>query len=114
MTDTRELESLLAGANGGTVTLPRKQAQELAQKLRARGGGEGLVRLEQLLQSPGDVAVSGEDAQTLLHDLRASGQRWVFGSTEPRELPSLKRPEPEPEPAPEPGFWGRLFGRRDR
>ena len=114
MTDTRELEILLARANGGPVTLPRKQAQELAQKLRARGGGEGLTRLEQLLHSPGDVEVSGADARTLLDDLRASGQRWVFGSQAPRELPSMKRPEPEPEPAPvaEPGFWGRLFGRR--
>ena len=115
MTDTRHLETLLAGANGGSVTLPRKRAQELAQKLRARGGGEGLARLEQLLQTPGDVEVDGDDARTLLDELRASGRRWVFGTAEPRELPSLKPPEREPEPVPaKQGFFSRLFGRRDQ
>ena len=34
MTETN-LERLLAAANGGSVTIPRKQAQELAQKLKA-------------------------------------------------------------------------------
>jgi hypothetical protein len=115
MTETHQLEDLLAGGNGGSVTLPRKQAQELAHKLRARGGAEGLARLEKLLQTPGDVEVGREDAQTLLEELRASGRRWVFGSNEPRELSALKAPEPEPEREPEPQrrFLSRLFGRRD-
>jgi hypothetical protein len=113
MTDRQQLESLLGGANGGSVTLPRKQAQELAQKLRARGGAEGLTRLEQLLQVPGDVEVNGDDARTLLEELRASGRRWVFGANEPRELAVLRPPEPQPEPVPEPqrGFLARWFGR---
>jgi hypothetical protein len=126
MTETRQLEDLLAGGNGGSVTLRRKQAQELAQKLRARGGGAGLTRLEQLLASPGDVEVDRAEARTLLEELRASGRRWVFGSNEPHERSALKppsaeavaEPEPEPErpaePAPERqrGFWRRFLGGR--
>jgi hypothetical protein len=115
MTDTRQLESLLAGGNGGSVTLPRKRALELAHKLRARGGGEGLNRLEHLLATSGDVEVDSKDARTLLEELRASGRRWVFGSNDPRELVVLKAPEPEPEPEPQPeprrGFLARMFGR---
>lgn len=121
MTDGEQLESLLARGNGGSVTLPRRQAQELVQKLRARGGGEGLARLQELLAAPGDVEVDRDEARTLLEELRASGRRWVFGSEEPREVPSLKTPEPEakspPEPDPgrkrgaQPGFLRRLFRR---
>ena len=103
MTDTRQLETLLAGANGGSVTIPRKQAQELAQKLKARGEtGPGASRLGQLLSRPGDVDLSSDEARTLLEELRASGRRWVFGSDEPSEAPSIKPPEPEPEPELEP------------
>ena len=123
MTDREQLERLLGDATGGSVTLPRKQAQDLAQKLRARGGGEGLVRLDKLLASPGDVELAREEAATLLEDLRASGRRWVFGATEPpapRETATPERethPAPAPEPAPEPaiaprrGFFARLLGR---
>jgi hypothetical protein len=123
MTETRQLEELLAGGNGGSVTLPRKKAQELAHKLRARGGGEGLARLEELLHKPGDVEVDRAEAQTLLEDLRASGRRWVFGSNEPRPLAAPKPaepepepvtepvPEPEPEPPPQQSFLSRLFRR---
>jgi hypothetical protein len=128
MTDTQQLEDLLAGGNGGSVTLPRKQAQELAQKLRARGGGDGLARLEELLHKPGDVEVDRAEARTLLEDLRASGRRWVFGSNEPRPLaaPLPKAPEPEPERAPEPpperepepppqrGFFSRFLRRAEK
>jgi hypothetical protein len=131
MTEPQQLENLLAGGNGGSVTLPRKQAQELAQKLRARGGGEGLARLETLLARPGDVEVDRDEAQKLLEELRASGRRWVFGTNEPRPLATAKTPErepeperqreAEPEPKPEPereptrqrGFLSRLFGRSD-
>ena len=37
MNETQRLEKLLAGDNGGSVTLPRRDAQELAQKLKVRG-----------------------------------------------------------------------------
>jgi hypothetical protein len=115
MTDGKQLESLLAGGNGGSVTLPRKRAQELAHKLKARGEtGAGAARLEQLLAAArGDISLNPSEAGTLLEELRASGRRWVFGTNEARELPSLKAAEPEPEaeraaelepqPAPEPG-----------
>jgi hypothetical protein len=103
MTDTTQLEDLLAGTNGGSVTIPRKQAQELAQKLKARGEtGPGASRLGQLLSHPGDVELRSDEAQTLLEELRASGRRWVFGSNEARELPSMQPAEPEPEPQPAP------------
>jgi hypothetical protein len=115
MTDTQRLESLLAGGNGSSVTLPRKAAQELAQKLRARGEPDAAASLTDKLASPGDVEIAPAEAATLLEQLRASGRRWVFGTNEARELPALKRPEPEPEPEPEPkpGFFTRLFGRSD-
>jgi hypothetical protein len=116
MTDTKQLESLLADANGGDVTIPRKHAQELAQKLKARGySGPGGARLTELLDRPGDVDLNRAEAETLLEELRASGRRWVFGTNEGRELPSMQPPEPEPELEPEPerkpGFFERLFGR---
>jgi hypothetical protein len=125
MTGTQQLEALLAGGNGGSVTLPRKQAQELAQKLRARGGRDGLARLERLLERPGDVEVDRDEARTLLEELRASGRAWVFGANEPRPAGTAKSPEPEREPEPEPepqsepepeptrrrGFFARFRGR---
>jgi hypothetical protein len=114
MTDTHQLESLLAGASGGGVVVPRKQAQELAQKLKARGEtGAGVTRLAELLDRPGDVELDGQEASSLLEELRASGRKWVFGTAEARPLPSMAPPgpEPEPEPAPQPGFFGRLFGK---
>jgi hypothetical protein len=113
MTETHQLEELLAGANGGKVTVPRKHAQELAQKLKARGEtGAGATRLAALLDRPGDVDLERAEAETLLDELRASGRRWVFGTNEARPLPSMTAPEPEPEPEPAPkrGFFGRLFG----
>jgi hypothetical protein len=118
MTDTQQLESLLAGANGGNVVVPRKHAQELAQKLKARGEtGPGATRLAELLDRPGDVELNRAEATTLLEELRASGRRWVFGTDEARPLPSMtpppREPEPEPEPEKEPGFFARLFGMRD-
>jgi hypothetical protein len=116
MTDTKQLETLLAGAEGSAVVVPRKHAQELAQKLKARGDtGPGATRLSELLEQPGDVRLDGDEATTLLEELRASGRRWVFGTNEARPLPSMTAPEPEPEPEPEPppGFLARLFGRRD-
>jgi hypothetical protein len=117
MTDTKQLENLLAGANGGDVVVPRKHAQELAQKLKARGEtGPGATRLAALLEQPGDVCLGRGDASALLEELRASGRRWVFGTEQARPLPSMAPPEsePEPEPEPQPGFFARLFGNRDK
>jgi outer membrane biosynthesis protein TonB len=97
MTETQRLESLLSGGNGGNVTLPRRDAQELAQKLKTRGNPGAAARLVELLNSPGDVDLEPDEAKNLLEQLRASGRSWVFGSNEARELPSLKAPEPAGE-----------------
>jgi hypothetical protein len=104
MTETHRLESILAGGNGGRVTLIRKDARELVQKLKARGEPEAAAILAHKLDAPGDVSLEPEEAQGLLEQLRESGRRWVFGSNEARELPSLKTAEREPQaaPAPEP------------
>jgi hypothetical protein len=116
MTDTQRIESLLAAGKGGAVTLPRKDAQELAQKLKARGEAEAAASLAQRLDAPGDVSIPPDEAAGLLEQLRASGRRWVFGTNEGRELSAMKPPEPEPEPEPEkqPGFFARLFGMGDQ
>jgi hypothetical protein len=102
MNETERLESLLAGGTGESVTLPRGEAQELAQKLKVRGNPGAAARLMERLSSPGDVDLAAEEAKSLLEQLRESGRAWVFGSTEARELPSLKASEPEPEPESEP------------
>src|SRR6476620_3578798 len=103
MNETQRLESLLAGGNGGSVKLLRRDAQELAQKLKVRGNPAAAAMLVERLNSPGDVDLEPDEARTLLEQLRSSGRSWVFGSTEAREL-ALKAPEaePQPEPAPEP------------
>jgi len=102
MNETQRLESLLDAGNGGSVTLPRKDALELAQKLKVRGNPGAATRLVELLNSPGDVDLNPEEAKSLLEQLRESGRRWVFGTNEARELPSLKPPESESAPEPEP------------
>jgi outer membrane biosynthesis protein TonB len=102
MNETQRLESLLDAGNGGSVTLPRRDALELAQKLKVRGNPGAAARLVELLNSPGDVDLKPEEAKSLLEQLRESGRRWVFGTTEARELPSLKPPESESAPEPEP------------
>jgi len=102
MNETQRLESLLDAGNGGSVTLPRRDALELAQKLKVRGNPGAAARLVELLNSPGDVDLNPEEAKNLLEQLRESGRRWVFGTTEARELPSLKPPESESAPEPEP------------
>jgi outer membrane biosynthesis protein TonB len=102
MNETQRLEGLLEGGNGGNVTLPRRDALELAQKLKVRGNPGAATRLVELLNSPGDVDLNPEEAKNLLEQLRESGRRWVFGTNEARELPSLKPPESESAPEPEP------------
>jgi hypothetical protein len=85
MSDFDQLEALLA--SGDHVRLPRRQAQDVLQKLRARGGKS--------------------DAADRIEAQLASGRRWVFGSDEPREHepPRATPPEREPEPEPESGGW---------
>ncbi|MDQ2984165.1 MAG: hypothetical protein M3R70_09630 [Actinomycetota bacterium] len=102
MTETNKLESLLAGANGGEIAIPRSDAQELAQKLRARGGGGALKTLEHRLGGGGDeVTLGGGEAHALLEELRASGRKWVSGGdTNPPTFGREQPPEP-PEPLPE-------------
>jgi len=102
MNETQRLENLLAGGNGGSVTLPRRDAQELAQKLKVRGNPGAAARLTELLNSPGDVNLEAEEAKSLLEQLRESGRAWVFGSAEARELSTTRAPEPESSPEPEP------------
>jgi hypothetical protein len=118
MNDTQKLEQLLAAGNGGSVTLARKDARELVQKLKARGEAEAAAKLAEKLEAPGDVSLQPGEAHTLLEQLRASGRRWVFGTNEARELPSMKPSEPQPEPQPEsqqkPGFLSRIFRRSDQ
>ena len=115
MSEFEQLESLLA--SGDHVRLDRRQAQDVLQKLRARGGAsEAADRIEAQLARSGEVELVPGDAAELLEELRASGRRWVFGSDEPREHepPRAAAPEPEtpPEPEPEPQGWlSRLFGR---
>jgi hypothetical protein len=119
MNDTQRIEALLAGAEWGNVTLARKEARELAQKLKARGEPGAAAVLAEKLDTPGDVSLDPDEARALLEQLRASGRRWVFGTNEARELSALKPPErapgPEPEPGPEEktGFFARLFRKRD-
>jgi hypothetical protein len=109
--ETDNLETMLA--SGDHVRLPRRQAQDVLQKLRARGGtSEAADRIEAQLAKSDEVVLVPGDAAELLEELRASGRRWVFGSDEPREHepPRATAPEPEPEPEPEPRGWlSRLF-----
>ena len=111
MNETDNLETMLA--SGDHVRLPRRQAQDVLQKLRARGGtSEAADRIEAQLAKSDEVVLVPGDAAELLEELRASGRRWVFGSDEPREHkpPRATAPEPEPEPEPEPRGWlSRLF-----
>jgi hypothetical protein len=113
MSDFEVLEARLA--SGDHVRLQRREAQDVLQKLRARGGtSEAANRIESQLAESDEVELVPGDAAELLEELRASGRRWVFGSDEPREHepPRAAPPEPEPEPEPESGGWlSRLFGR---
>ena len=113
MSNFDQLEARLA--SGDHVRLQRREAQDVLQKLRARGGtSEAANRIESQLAESDEVELVPGDAAELLEELRASGRRWVFGSDEPREHepPRATPPEPEPEPEPDrPGWLGRLFGR---
>ena len=113
MSGFEQLETRLA--SGDHVRLQRREAQDVLQKLRARGGtSDAADRIEAQLAQSDEVELVPGDAAELLEELRASGRRWVFGSDEPREHepPRATPPEPEPEQEPDkPGWLGRLFGR---
>ena len=113
MTDTDKLETLLA--TGGEVRLSRREAQDVLQKLRARGAAsDSADRLESQLAHSEEVVLAPAEARSLLEELHASGRRWVFGTDAPRERPATPTREPErrPEPEPErPGPFRRLWRR---
>ena len=115
MSELEQFEALLA--SGDHVRLTRRQALDVVQKLRARGGtSEAADRIETQLSHSDEVELVPGDAAELLEELRASGRRWISGTGAPREheTPRAQPAEPEPEPEPEPerqGWFGRLFGR---
>jgi hypothetical protein len=101
VSESNHLETMLAG--GGEVRLQRRQAQDVLQKLRARGAGSDAAdRLESRLSQSDEVVLAPDEAGALLEELRASGRRWVFGADGERQRPIPRVPEPEPEPQPEP------------
>ena len=107
MTDTDKLETLL-GAEG-EVRLGRRDAQDVLQKLRARGAvSDSADRLEARLAHSDEVVIAPNEARALLEELRASGRRWISGTDAPREEPPPPAAEPEPEPEPEPERRGGL------
>ena len=113
MTETDKLETLLGA--GGEVRLSRREAQDVLQKLRARGAAsESADRLESQLSHSDEVVLAPAEASSLLEELHASGRRWVFGTDAPRERAPTRTREPErrPEPEPErPGPFRRLWRR---
>jgi hypothetical protein len=113
MSETNQLEALLSG--GGEVRLQRRQAQDVLQKLRARGAAsDSADRLESQLAHSDEVVLAPAEARSVLEELHASGRRWVFGTDAPRERPATRTREPErrPEPEPErPGPLRRLWRR---
>jgi hypothetical protein len=111
--ETQKLEARLG--SGGQVRLGRRDAQDVLQKLRARGAeSEAADRLESRLTEADEVVLDAAEAGALLEELRASGRRWVFGSEGERERPIPRAPEPERQPEPEreqPGRFRRLWRR---
>jgi hypothetical protein len=86
---------------GTDVKLARRDAYEVLQKLRARGGeSETAAKLEsRMAESDADeVPLDRREAQQLLEALKASGRRWISGTDAPRPEPPRREPEPEPEP----------------
>jgi hypothetical protein len=107
------LEQKLAA--GTEVRLDKREAQDVLQKLRARGAeSKAADGIEAQLQRGDEVVLAPAEAGALLEELRSSGRRWLSGTDEPREHepPRAAPPEPEPEPEPERRGWlGRLFRR---
>jgi hypothetical protein len=94
----------LLGA-GHDVTLGKREAHEVLQKLRARGAeSEAADQLEARLADADEVLLGRSEAEQLLQELKASGRRWISGTDAPRPEPPRKA-QPEPEPEPEPRGW---------
>jgi hypothetical protein len=109
MRETDRLENLLG--TGHDVRLARRDAYEVLQKLRARGGRtEATERLESRLSDGDEVVLERNEAQQLLEELRASGRRWISGTGAPRVAAAPEAPVPVPEPEPRRG-WRRLWRR---
>ena len=92
------VEELLSA--GHDVRLARRDAYEVLQKLRARGGeSETAAKLEaRMAESDADeIALQSDEARQLLEALKASGRRWISGTDAPRPEPPRTEPEPEPE-----------------
>jgi len=100
-------------ASGAEVRLPKREAQDVLQKLRARGAqSDAADRIEGQLQHGDEVVLAPAEAAALNEELKASGRRWLSGTDAPREheVPRAAPPEPEPEPEPERRGWlSRLF-----
>jgi hypothetical protein len=100
-------------AAGTEVRLAKREAQDVLQKLRARGAeSKAADGIEAQLQRGDEVVLAPAEAGALLEELRSSGRRWLSGTDEPREHepPRAAPPEPEPEPEPERRGWlSRLF-----
>ena len=109
MNEFEQLESRLA--SGDHVRLQRREAQDVLQKLRARGGSSDAAnRIETQLAQSDEVDLVPGDAAELLEELRASGRRWLSGTDEPREHEPPRAAPPQPEPEPEQRGWlRRLF-----
>jgi hypothetical protein len=98
--------------SGGEVRLGRREAHDVLQKLRARGGHSATAdRLEERLAHGADeVTLDRPEAESLLDELRASGRRWVGGAGRP--APPITVEEPEEPEEPQKGFFSRLFSGR--
>ncbi len=110
---SERLEQQLAA--GSEVRLPKREAYDVLQKLRARGGTSSAAnRIEAQLAQSDEVVLAPDEVGELLEELRASGRRWVFGSDEPREHETPRAAPPDPAPQEEPaeaGWLTRLFRR---
>jgi hypothetical protein len=105
------LEEQLAA--GTEVRLQKREAQDVLQKLRARGAESAAAdQIEGQLQHGDEVVLAPAEAAALQEELKASGRRWLSGTDAPREHepPRAAPPEPEPEPEAERRSWlSRLF-----
>jgi len=88
-----KVEEILSA--GHDVRLGKRDAQEVLQKLRARGAeSEAANRLEERLAEADEVVLERGEAEQLLEALKASGRRWISGTDAPR--PAVPAPvEPE-------------------
>ena len=103
------LEEQLAA--GTEVRLAKREAQDVLQKLRARGAeSKAADQIEGQLQHGDEVVLAPAEAAALLEELKASGRRWLSGTEAPREHEPPRAVTPELEPEPDRRGWlSRLF-----